>query len=307
MLQIYDLHIENISFVGENQYLKRMKNLFLLIAISSLLFACKEDPQQVESDDNNENKEVIELRNKVEQLELENNMKDSVLNEAISFFNEVQANLAKINIKEEEIRVRSSNPEITTEDQAWILQEIQNINFLREQNAKKIRNLQGKIKDQTLKIRELENMVDRLVLQIQSRDEQIASLKRTLADLDMEYAELFDEYQEQVELALDVMKEMNTVHYSYGTLDELVKNGVLVRDGGFIGIGKKTTIADDMNQDYFQHLDKTKTKQINIEGEDPEIITDHPVTSYEWKGKKLIITDAEKFWRISNYLVVTVE
>jgi len=284
-----------------------MRNLFLLIAFSSLLFACKEDPKPVDNDDNKENKEVIELRNKVEQLELENTMKDSVLNEAISFFNEVQANLAKINIKEDEIRVRSSNPEITSEDQQWILQEIQNINFLREQNAKKVRNLQGKIKDQTLKISELENMVDRLVLQIQSRDEQIASLKRTLADLDMEYAELFDEYQEQVELALDVMKEMNTVHYSYGTLDELVENGVLVREGGFIGIGRKTTIADDMNQDYFQHLDKTKTKQINIVGEDPEIITDHPVSSYEWNGNKLIITDADKFWRISNYLVITVE
>src|SRR5690554_8177592 len=81
-------------------------------------------------------------------------------------------------------------------------------------------------------------MTDRLVLQIRDRDEQIASLQRTLADLDMEYSELFDEYQEQVELALDVMKEMNTVYYAYGTLDELIANNVLVREGGFIGIGR---------------------------------------------------------------------
>lgn len=293
--------------MGENQYNEHMKNLFFLLAIATFFVACKEDPQTDEQSGQQEDKQVIELRNKVEQLELENEMKDSVINEAISFFNEIQANLAKINIKEEEIRVRSSNPEISQEDQEWILQEIQNINFLREQNARKVRNLQGKIKDQTLRIKELENMVDRLVMQIQSRDEEIASLKRTLADLDMEYAELFDEYQEQVELALDVMKEMNTVHYAYGTLDELVENGVLVREGGFIGIGRKTEIADDMNQDYFQHLDKTKTKQITIVGEDPEIITDHPVTSFEWKGNKLVILDEEKFWRISNYLVVTVE
>lgn len=284
-----------------------MKIRFFFFALVVVLSSCKEDPE-VNNDSNQEsNKEVIELKNKVEQLELENEMKDSVINEAISFFNEIQANLAKINIKEEEIRVRSSNPEITDEDQEWILQEIQNINFLRQQNAQKVRNLQGKISDQTLRIKELESMVDRLVLQIQSRDEEIASLKRTLADLDMEYAELFDEYQEQVELALDVMKEMNTVHYAYGTLDELVENGVLVREGGFIGIGRKTEIADDMNQDYFNHMDKTKTKQITIIGEDPEIITDHPVTSFEWNGNKLVILDADKFWRISNYLVVTVE
>ncbi|PHR46387.1 MAG: hypothetical protein COA32_11070 [Fluviicola sp.] len=282
--------------------MKKVIYLFSLLA----LFACKEETTENGPDDEN-NAELIQLKNQVEQLKLDNQMKDSVLNVSISYFNEIQENLAKINIKEEEIRVKSSNPEFTEEDKEWVLQEIQNINFLRQQNAKKVRSLQGKIKDQTLKISELESMIDRLVLQIQSRDEQIESLQRSLADLDMEYAELFDEYQEQVELALDVMKEMNTVHYSYGTLDELINNGVVVREGGFIGIGKKTTIADDMNEDYFQHLDKTKTKQLTIVGDKPEIITDHPVGSYEWKGNKLVILNAEKFWKVSNYLVVTVK
>lgn len=287
-----------------------MKYVVFALFLSLFIFGCKEDnaeDQNSEDDAQHSEQEMIQLRNKVEQLELENEIKDSVLNEAFSFFNEVQANLAKINVKEEEIRVRSSNPELTPEDQEWIRQEIQNINFLREQNANKIRNLQNQIKDKTVRIQELENMVDRLVMKIQSRDEEIASLKRTLADVDMEYAELFDEYQEQVELALDVMKEMNTVHYAYGTLDELEENGVIVREGGFIGIGKKTTIADDINEDYFEHLDKTKTKQITIVGKKPEIITDHPVSSYEWDDNKLIITKPDDFWRISNYLVVTVK
>jgi len=275
--------------------------------VLALIVSCKEDPTEQPTDSTETDKEVIELRNKIEQLELENQLKDSVLNESIAFFNEVQDNLAKISIKKDQIRVRSDNPEMTSDDQEWILQEIQNINFLREQNAQKIRKLQAQLDGKTLKIEELESMVDRLVLQVQSRDEEIASLKRSLADVNMEYAELFDEYQEQVELALDVMKEMNTVHFSYGTLDELIENGVLVRKGGFIGIGRKTTIADDMNEDYFRHMDKTKTKQINIVGEDPEIITDHPISSYEWKGNKLIILDADKFWRISNYLVVKVK
>ena len=149
-------------------------------------------------------------------------------------------------------------------------------------------------------------MTDRLVLQIRDRDEQIASLQRTLADLDMEYSELFDEYQQQVELTLDVIKEMNTVYYAYGTLDELIASNVLVREGGFIGIGKRTNISHNMNQDYFQKLDKTKIKELTIVGKKPEMVTDHPVSSYEWKGNKLIILDADKFWRISNYLVVTV-
>src|SRR5690606_26353698 len=121
-----------------------------------------------------------------------------------------------------------------------------------------------------------------------------------------EYSELFDEYQQQVELTLDVLKEMNTVYYAYGTLDELIENKVLVKEGGFIGIGKKTNIAEDLNQNYFEQMDKTKIKELNIIGKNPEIITDHPISSYEWKGTKLIILDANKFWKISNYLVITV-
>lgn len=282
-----------------------MKNLLYLF-LGLALFSCKDD-----STENNplgeEDKEMIELRNQVEQLKLDNRMKDSVLNESLAFFNEIQENLAIINVKQEQIRIRSTNPEISNDDKEWVLQEIQNINFLREENARKVRSLQKQAKNDALQISQLQATIDRLVLQIQSQDERIEALQNQLANLDMEYSELFDQYQEQVELALDVMKELNQVHYAYGTQEELIANKVLVKEGGFIGIGKKTTIADDMNQQYFQHLDKTKTKQIPIIGEKPQIITDHPASSYEWQGNKLVIKDVNAFWRISNYLVVTVK
>ena len=282
-----------------------MKNLIYLF-LGLALFSCREDNTE-NTPLGEEDKEMIELRNQVEQLKLENRMKDSVLNESLAFFNEIQENLAKISVKQDQIRIRSTNPEISNDDKEWVLQEIQNINFLREENARKVRSLQKQAKNDALKITELQATIDRLVLQIQSQDERIESLQNQLADLDMEYSELFDQYQEQVELALDVMKELNQVHYAYGTQEELIANKVLVKEGGFIGIGKKTTIADDMNQEYFQHLDKTKTKHITIIGEKPQIITDHPASSYEWQGNKLVIKDANSFWRISNYLVVTVK
>lgn len=283
-----------------------MKYLFLFTLLLSFA-SCKSDADADTNASSEQEAEMVELRNKVAQLELESSQKDAALNEAISFFNEVQSNLAKINIKEEEIRVRSDNPELSKDDQEWILQEIQNINFLRKQNAQSLKNLKQNLKEKDLKITELESMRDRLVMQIRAKDEQIASLQRTLADLDMEYSELFDEYQEQVEMTLDVLKELNTVYYAYGTLDELTANSVLVRDGGFIGIGRKTNIAANLNEKYFQKMDKTKVKEIRIVGEKPDLITDHPISSYKWDGNKLIILDADKFWKISNYLVVTVK
>lgn len=285
-----------------------MKYFTLLGLLLFFVAACQSDADtNADAETQVEAAEVVELRNKVAQLELESNRKDSVLNETFAFFNEVQTNLLKINIKEDEIRVKSSNPELTQEDQEWILQEISNINFLRTQNAKSIASLQKQLSAKDLKINELEDMVEGLVRQIQIKDEQIVLLQNRLSDIDMEYANLFDEYQEQVELALDVMKEMNTVYYAYGTESELIENKVLMKEGGFIGIGRQTNIADDFNEKYFQKMDKTKIKEIKIVGKQPKLATDHPVSSYEWSDDKLIIKDANKFWRISNYLVVIVK
>lgn len=285
-----------------------MKNFFLISVLFFAFTACKNDKANTdETKDSAKNTEVIKLRNKVEQLQLDKNRNDSTLNVMISFFNEVQNNLARISIKEDEIRVRSSNPEISEDDQKWILQEIQNINFLRKQNAQTVGVLKKQLSDKDLKIKELNTMTDRLVKQIKSKDEQITALQTQLADVNMEYSTLFDDYQEQVELAYDVMKEMNTVYFAYGTMKELTENNVVVRQGGFIGIGRETKVAENLNQKYFKELDKTKIKQLTVVGKNPELITDHPISSYKWDGDKLIILNADKFWRVSNYLVVEVK
>lgn len=284
-----------------------MKSILALFTVL-LLFSCKEENNTSNEFSNElDDKELISLRNEVEQLRHQSKIKDSVINESISFFNEIQDNLIKISIKQDQIRVKSSNPELTNDEKEWVLQEIQNINFLREENARKVNKLQGQVKNQAIKISELEAMIERLVLQIKSRDEQIESLQNTLADLDMEYSELFAQYRDQVDLALDVMKELNTVYYAYGTIDELVDNNVIVREGGFIGIGKKTNIAEDFNASYFQSLDKTKVKSINIVGDKPQIVTDHPSNSYEWKDNKILIKDPDAFWKVSKFLVVKVK
>ncbi len=276
-----------------------------IIALSTLaLFSCKTDNTTTENGANISSEELIKLKNEVNQLRLESQNKDSVINESIAFFNEIQDNLAKISLKKDEIRIKSESPELAPDGRDWIMQQIQEINSLREQNAKRVRQLQGKLKQKDIKISEMQGMIDRLVLQIKSKDEQIESLQNQLADLDIEYSELFDEYQEQVDLALDVMHELNKVYYTMGTQEELMANGVIEQAGGFIGIGKKTDLSDEMNQSYFTAADRTKITQITVIGEKPKLITDHSSSAYKWEENKLIITDYEKFWRISKYLVI---
>jgi chromosome segregation ATPase len=264
-----------------------------------------------DNSDDLSNASNTELQNKVRQLELDNRLKDSVINEALAFFNEIQENLETIGARKEEIRLLSENPELTPEDKGWILEEIKHINFLREENANKVKRLQGEIKKNGLKIQEMEAMIESLVKDIQWKDEQITLLQNELDNLDAEYALLFNAYTHTA-LDLDLLtEEVNSVYYTYGTEEELVKNEVLEKKNGFLGIGKKTSLKDKFNESYFTKIDVTKTKKLKIAGQSLHFISTHQPSSYTLKTSgaftEIIINDASEFWKISKYLIVVIE
>ena len=287
-----------------------MKNFILVLLSSSLFFACNSGSP----DDNASSEESEELaRLKSENRELQNKLveKDSVLNDAIMLFNEIEENLAMISLKDDEIRLRSTNVELAEDGKQWILQEIQNINYLREANQKKVQELNKQLKNQNLQISEFQTMIQNLMQQITVQEEEIEMLRVELADLDREYVELLEAYQEQTEITLETLKELNKVFYAYGTEDELVANGVIVKEGGFIGINKKIALKSDFNDDYFTAIDLEKNKTIQITGKKMRFITDHPSTAYEvvtlGQNHKIVIKDAKSFWKVSKYLVIVVE
>ena len=253
----------------------------------------------------------LSLENKIAQLELDNAMKDSVINESLAFFNEIKDNLETIGIRRDAIRDLSSNPEVSSDDKSWIIEEIQHINYLREENANKVKRMRAQVKENGLKINELELMIESLVKDIQWKDEQITLLQGELNNLDKEYSALFDSYQEQALIVDGLKDEMNTVYYAYGTIEELSENGVIEKKNGFLGIGKKTSLKNDINDQYFTKINTTKTSKISIAGISVHFVTNHPNNSYtitEVGNKSIIeILDASEFWKISKYLVVTVD
>ena len=285
-----------------------MKRFIFLSALTlTVLSSCTSEPTATTGTP----KDSMSLENRIAQLEKENAQKDSMINESLEFFREIQSNLESIEVKKDEIRVISNNPEISNDDKQWIMEQIRHINYLREENAKKVVQLNKKLKESGLKIKELNNMIEDLLTNIRARDEQIGLLQDELSSLDKAYSKLFDAYQEKAELVEELTDELNTVYYSYGTEDELVKNQVIERKNGFIGIGKKIKLMDNFNEKYFAKVDMREEKEIFVEGSDLKFITDHPSSSYKLvpigKNTKIKIVNANEFWKVSNYLVVVVE
>ncbi len=289
-----------------------MKQLFYPFLFLALLTACNNSPDTTENGGNEESEELARLRSENRALESQLVERDSVLNESIMLFNEIEENLAMINLKEDEIRFRSNDIELAEDGKQWILQEIQNINYLREANQKKVSELNGQLQNKNLQIEEFKTMVSSLMNKIEVQEEEIEMLRVELSDLDQEYVELLEAYQEQSQIAAETIRELNTVYYAYGTEDELIENGVIVKEGGFIGIGKKTELKGDLNDAYFTKIDLSLKKQIDVMGGSKvKFITDHPSSAYEIvsTGQKhsIKIIDPKSFWKVSKYLVVVVE
>ena len=97
-----------------------------------------------------------------------------------------------------------------------------------------------------------------------------------------------------------------------GHKKDLVKKGVLNKEGGFIGMGKVVELNTQLDPNFFTKIDISQTKEITIHGDKVKVVSSHPADSYKLvEGSasidKIVILDADKFWSISKYLIITSE
>lgn len=284
--------------------LKNVKTIVLALVLV-LLFSCKDEEME---------KKVIDLENQNTELNNGSTEKDQQIETYIQSLNEIQDNLTAI--KEKQKIVTSSfnlgNGELNTNAKDMIINDMGLINNLLDENKQKLASLTSRLKKSNLKIAELEKMIENMASQLQEKDAEIVSLQTQLANANEQLKVLFEEYNNRLEEIGTQTDKMNTAYYCFGTSKELKEKGVLTKEGGFIGIGKSEKLAADFNKDYFTQIDITLIKSIDLKSKKAKVITNHATNSYKIEGDKvsvdkLVITNPEKFWASSKYLVIVVE
>ena len=176
---------------------------------------------------------------------------------------------------------------------------------------KKIASFKKELKGAGFKIAEFEKMIARLTKSVEEKDVEINTLKDELVNLNISLDSLSVVYAEQTEVVEQQAEALHTAFYCYGTFKELKTQGVVTKEGGFIGIGRTKKLTDDFNKKYFTQIDITETTSIDLFSKKDKIITTHPSGSYKLEGvdkvDKLLITNLEEFWSASKYLVIIVE
>lgn len=273
--------------------------IFVLIALITTLFSC-----------NNE-----EYENRISELQQDSlaafnelGGKEEEILSFIASLNDIEDNLSQIKEREKIITTRfDKGTEVTPSMKDQILEDITLIDNLLQDNKQKMASLYSKLKKSNLKVAELEKMIERLANQVQEKDAQIANLQIRLAEANEQIKVLFDEYNNRLEELSNKEDELNTAFYCFGTSKELLEQGVITKEGGFIGIRKSKKLADDFNKKYFTKIDISLTNQIDIASKKATIVTTHPTSSYELSPEKLVIKDTKEFWAASKYLVIIVD
>ena len=106
---------------------------------------------------------------------------------------------------------------------------------------------------------------------------------------------------------------MNKGFIASGTYKSLKAKGLVSKEGGFLGLGKKESLHRDFADNLFTQVNIRDLKSIPVNSKSAKLITEHPTSSYELvrdKDNKIAsidIKDPDQFWKISKYAVVEIK
>jgi hypothetical protein len=278
---------------------------------------------------------ILKNRSQIEQLTLQNEnlsttieVRDSLVNEMTNTFDEIEQNLTFVRNKRSQM---ISVPQEGGKNSKEILvADIKLMNEMLEESSKKIEELdkklsasgaqiksfKNKIAQLTKNIEEQDNLIQQLKAELEDRDYKISEMDRTIVQLKGDIAQKDDSIQTKSQLIAEKSKtitekenQLNKAYFVKGTASQLLKKGVIDKEGGLLGIGKSKSISDNLNVNYFTQIDIRNANQLPINTKKARLISEHPVNSYKLveendKIAYLEIENPEEFWKLTKYAIV---
>lgn len=285
------------------------KILFLLVGVA-LLSSCGEMQR---------NKS---LKAENDSLNLALAERDAELEGIMEAFNEVQEGFRLINEAENRVDLNNSSREGATAAQK-IREDIHFITEKLQDNRNRIAELEEQLKNSKYASSQLKKAITNLKEELAAKTQQIETLQIELASKNIRIAELDDavaglnqnvadltaENKAKEAMVASQDKALNVAWFVFGTSSELKDQKIISKK--FL---QKTKVLedDDFNKDYFTQIDIRTDKEFKLYSKEAKLLTAHPEGTYELKKDAkgqltLVITNPNKFWSISRYLVIEVK
>ena len=275
-------------------------------------------------------------KNTIDSLQNETKLADAEVRELSSVINEVSASLDSIQVQEQML---FNNREGRSKDK--VLAQLKSFRQLLAEKEAKIADLSQNIQSNNVVIQNLKKMVTYLNDQLNAKSKQIAELEEQVRKRDVDINELkstltttqthltntqthltntkdtltstrkdltkmTDRAVAMEEKTIQQDKQMNTVYYLVSTKKDLKAKGIIKGDGFFTS---KKVDQENLNTAAFKAVDKRGLKTLTINSKSPKVISAQPTSSSTITKNgdgtsTLTITDVNKFWQASQFLVV---
>jgi len=235
--------------------------------------------------------------------------------------NEISEGMAQIRSVEKIISVSDVNSESPSRREQ-LRSDVISIRQALEERRARLEELEKKLQSSSYNNSLLKKSVETLKAQIAEQEATIGSLREDLAkanikieelstsvdSLNTTVAEVSDQRDKAEQQNVNLVNEMNTVHYLIGTSKELKSIGVL-KGGGFLRSAKLNTAEFDVSR--FTAADRRNLVTIPLYTNKAKVLTAQPADSYtitEENGEKVLtINNPNKFWGASSFLVVQID
>jgi uncharacterized coiled-coil protein SlyX len=246
--------------------------------------------------------------------------KESEINKNLDLLDNIDAALKMANPAS---GIEVSDPEKVKAIDKEIYDKINKIRKQLEKDNREIEKLNkdlAKAKESTNYRKDLLNKVSK---RLEDYEKENALLKQQIARETQDISNLTAELEaqgiqiSQLQATLGVMNsdivklkaELNLAYYLVGTKKELKRDSIIVKKG----VGGAITLNEKMNNSKFKKFNKGTDKSIGLTGfKKAELVPERPQSSYKVKMEnnlivRLDITNPDKFWEVSNYLVIVVK
>jgi uncharacterized protein (DUF3084 family) len=273
---------------------------------------------------NQKNDQIQSLTTEKNSLNMAIQQKDSTVNDMENTFSEIEASMSFI--REKRAQIATLQSEGGKNKKQLIVENVKLMNTMLEESSKKIADLEAKLKKSGMNIKAYEKRIQELNATIESQNAEIAQLKKTiddknasLAEFDTQVKKLNSDIKEKVDtitykqqVIVDKTNKLNTAYYTVGTFKKLKEEGVVSREGAFLGIGGGKAVQGNFDPKHFTEVDIRKTQKIELKTKKAVLISEHPSTSYKLVEENgqiayLEIQNPAEFWRISKYAVIQVK
>lgn len=278
----------------------------MLVALGSLLMVgCGQQKA-------NKDLEMTALRDSLNQII---SQKDNEIDGMMETFNDIEAGFREIDAAEGRVTLARQGEGADAKERIR-----ENMEFIKDamsRNKELINKLRQQLRESTIKGNAMKTTIENMMKQIEEKDKKIQALIEELdakdihisrldeevANLNTNVSNLTEESNQKTQTINTQDKQLNTAWFVFGTKSELKQQHIL-EDG--------RVLQANFNQNYFTKIDIRVDKEIKLYSRSAKMMTSHPAGSYTLdrdanKQYVLRISDPQKFWSTSKYLVILVK